>query len=52
MCYIPSERILKEGGYEGEESMIYYGFPGPFAVGVEDRVFGAIRSVMKKVRTQ
>ncbi|MBN9381182.1 MAG: neutral/alkaline non-lysosomal ceramidase N-terminal domain-containing protein [Chitinophagaceae bacterium] len=50
MCYIPSERILKEGGYEGEESMIYYGFPGPFAAGVEDRVFDAIRSVMKKVR--
>jgi len=49
MCYIPSERILKEGGYEGEESMIYYGFPGPFAEGVEARVWGAVRSVMKKV---
>jgi hypothetical protein len=48
MCYIPSERVLKQGGYEGEESMIYYGFPGPFATGVEDRIFGAIRKVMKK----
>jgi neutral ceramidase len=48
MCYIPSERVLKEGGYEGEESMIYYGFPGPFAEGVEDRIFKAIRQVMKK----
>lgn len=49
MCYIPSERVLKEGGYEGAESMIYYGFPGPFAAGVEERIFRAIRLVMKNV---
>lgn len=50
MCYIPSLRVLKEGGYEPDESMIYYGFPGPFADGVEERIFSAIREVMKKVR--
>jgi neutral ceramidase len=49
MCYIPSLRLLKEGGYEPEESMIYYGFPGPFANSVEDSVTVAIRRVMKKV---
>jgi hypothetical protein len=49
MCYLPSERVLKEGGYEGGESMIYYGQPGPFASGVEERVFGAIHKVMKNV---
>jgi neutral ceramidase len=27
MAYIPSERVLKEGGYEGASSMIYYGLP-------------------------
>jgi len=48
MCYIPSERVLKEGGYEGGENMIYYGWPGPFAEGVEDRVFSAIYRVMKE----
>lgn len=48
MCYIPSERVLKEGGYEGGENMIYYGWPGPFAVGVEDRVFKAVYRVMKE----
>ena len=48
MCYIPSERILKEGGYEGGESMIYYGWPGPFAPGVEEKIFLAIHEVMKK----
>jgi hypothetical protein len=47
MCYIPSERVLKEGGYEGAESMIYYGMPGPFAAGVEEKIFRAIRLVMK-----
>ncbi|HEY1338639.1 MAG TPA: neutral/alkaline non-lysosomal ceramidase N-terminal domain-containing protein [Bryobacteraceae bacterium] len=49
MCYIPSERVLKEGGYEAVDNLIYYGQPGPFAPGVEERVFTAIRDAMKKV---
>ncbi|MBM3738993.1 MAG: hypothetical protein FJW39_24730 [Acidobacteria bacterium] len=49
MCYIPSKRVLKEGGYEADFSMIYYGQPGPFAEDVEERVFTGIRSVMKRV---
>ncbi len=48
-CYIPSKRVLDEGGYEADSSMIYYGMPGPFSGDVEERVFGAIRSVMKRV---
>ncbi len=27
MAYIPSRRVLKEGGYEGGGSMVYYGLP-------------------------
>jgi predicted dehydrogenase len=46
-CYIPSRRVLGEGGYEPDESMIYYGMPGPFADDVEDRIAAAIRAVMK-----
>ncbi len=34
-CYIPSERILKEGGYEGGGAMVYFDQPGPLAAGVE-----------------
>lgn len=49
MCYIPSLRVLKEGGYEAADSMLYYGMPGPFAEDVEETVFRAIRSVMKRV---
>lgn len=49
MCYIPSARVLHEGGYEAVDSMIYYGQAGPFADDVEDRVFAAIHQAMKGV---
>jgi len=49
MGYIPSLRVLKEGGYEGGESMIYYGPPGPWAEDVEERIFGSIHTVLKRV---
>ena len=49
MCYIPSLRVLKEGGYEAADSMIYYGMPGPFREDVEESVMAAVRKVMKRV---
>jgi neutral ceramidase len=49
MSYIPSERVLREGGYEAVDSMVYYGQPGPFAPGVEGLIFDAIHAAMKKV---
>ena len=49
MCYIPSRRILEEGGYEANESMIYYGLPGPFANNVEEKILTAIHRIMKHV---
>jgi len=45
-CYIPSRRVLREGGYEPVDSMIYYGQPGPFADNVEETVFAALREVL------
>lgn len=47
MCYIPSKRVLQEGGYEAVDSMVYYGQPGPFTPEVEESIFGMIRSVLK-----
>jgi hypothetical protein len=41
-CYIPSERILKEGGYEGGDAMIYYDVPTRFAAGVEQPIIDAV----------
>ena len=41
--YVPSVRVLREGGYEGGDAMIYYGRPGPFAEGVEELIIGEVR---------
>jgi neutral ceramidase len=49
MSYIPTARILQEGGYEPVDSMIYYGQPGPYADDVEERIFAGIHKVMKRV---
>ncbi len=43
MAYIPSLRVLREGGYESETSMIYYGLYGPWATTVEDIVMEGVR---------
>ncbi len=37
-CYIPSERILKEGGYEGGGAMVYYDRPTRFKAGLEEKI--------------
>jgi hypothetical protein len=50
-CYIPSVRVLKEGGYEPDESMIYYVWPGPFAPTIEEKIVGKTRELVERVRT-
>jgi len=50
MSYIPSLRVLKEGGYEASDAMLYYGLPGPYNDDVEDQIFRTIRQVMKRVK--
>ncbi|HUG90704.1 MAG TPA: neutral/alkaline non-lysosomal ceramidase N-terminal domain-containing protein [Planctomycetaceae bacterium] len=42
-CYIPSERILNEGGYEGANAMVYYDRPTRLKAGLEDRIIGVVR---------
>src|SRR5712692_10125793 len=49
MSYIPSLRVLKEGGYEADQSMIYYGLPGPYDEHVEEHVMTTVDQVMKRV---
>src|SRR5581483_2174267 len=41
-CYIPSWRVLKEGGYEGGNAMIYYDLPVPFRPGLEEKIVKAV----------
>jgi hypothetical protein len=38
MAYIPSRRVLEEGGYEGGGAMMYYGLPAPWDSSVEERI--------------
>ena len=49
MCYIPTLRILREGGYEADDSMIYYGQTGPFTESVEEQVMGTVNAALKNV---
>jgi hypothetical protein len=48
--YLPSVRILQEGGYEGGGAMLYTQLPGPFAPSVEKRVVDKVHELVKKVR--
>ncbi|HEX4611025.1 MAG TPA: neutral/alkaline non-lysosomal ceramidase N-terminal domain-containing protein [Urbifossiella sp.] len=43
MAYIPSARVLREGGYEGATSMIYYGLPSVWGPEVEERIVAEVR---------
>ncbi|RFC47813.1 MAG: Neutral/alkaline non-lysosomal ceramidase, N-terminal [Verrucomicrobia bacterium] len=45
-CYIPSKRVLEEGGYEGATAMIYYDRPTKFAPDVEERIIGAVQELV------
>jgi hypothetical protein len=45
-CYIPSERILREGGYEGGGAMVYYGRPTRLRPGIEDQIISAVRALV------
>ena len=47
--YLPSRRVLQEGGYEGGGHMMYTQFTGPFKDDVEELTFRAIRSVVNQV---
>jgi len=42
MAYIPSKRVLKEGGYEGATAMIYYGQPTAWSDEVEEAIIAAV----------
>lgn len=45
-CYIPSQRVWQEGGYEAAGAMLYYGWPARFASGIEEKIIGAARQLV------
>ena len=48
--YVPSRRVLKEGGYEGGDALINRPFPGPFAPAIEEIIVDKVDQLVQKVR--
>jgi hypothetical protein len=46
--YLPSLRVLREGGYEAGGAMLWGSLPGPFTETVEERVVSAILKMARK----
>ena len=46
MAYIPSAKVLREGRYEGAESMVYYALPTTWAPEIEELI---VREVHRQV---
>ncbi|MCC6587187.1 MAG: neutral/alkaline non-lysosomal ceramidase N-terminal domain-containing protein [Bryobacterales bacterium] len=47
-AYIPSRRVLREGGYEGTEAMLGDGHPAPFGAAVEEIIVEEVEDLLKK----
>jgi neutral ceramidase len=50
MAYIPSVRVLKEGGYEADSSMIYYGLPTRWSPQIEELIVRQVHALMKSTQ--
>lgn len=46
LAYIPSRRVLQEGGYEGGDAMIYFGRPAPFQPEIEEIIVDKVRAMV------
>ncbi|MBC8351026.1 MAG: neutral/alkaline non-lysosomal ceramidase N-terminal domain-containing protein [Planctomycetes bacterium] len=44
MAYIPSRRVLTEGGYEGGGAMVYYGLPTVWSPEVENSIVAEVHN--------
>jgi neutral ceramidase len=51
-CYIPSARLIKEGGYETESSLVYYGFYGPFRGSIEELLVNRLAGMVAGLRAR
>jgi neutral ceramidase len=47
LSYIPSLRVLREGGYEGVDDMGEYGLPAPYAEDIEERIANKVAELLK-----
>ena len=49
MAYIPSRRVLREGGYEGGGAMVYYGLPAAWSEDVEKLIIAEVLRQAKSI---
>jgi neutral ceramidase len=47
LAYIPSKRVLEEGGYEADSSQMYYGWAAKWAPSIEDRIVETVLQLTK-----
>ncbi|MBY0229331.1 MAG: hypothetical protein K2W96_08645, partial [Gemmataceae bacterium] len=47
MAYVGSKRILDEGGYEADSSVVYYGLPSRWADSIEEAIIKKARELAK-----
>lgn len=53
MAYIPSLRVLREGGYEGQSSMMIYGLPTErWAEEIEEDIVAAVGKCVNRINAQ
>jgi hypothetical protein len=46
--YVASRRMIPEGGYEVDRSMVYYGQPAPLAAETEDTIVGTVLDLVPR----
>lgn len=49
MGYIPTDTILKEGGYEGFTSQMVYGLPGAWSENIESNILNSVKKTAAAV---
>ena len=50
--YVASKRVIPEGGYEVDRSMIFYGQPGPLAEDTEDQIVRVVKELAPAADTR
>ncbi|MFM8325631.1 MAG: hypothetical protein ACKN9U_12280, partial [Pirellulaceae bacterium] len=45
-AYIPTRKVLREGGYEGTQAIIYQSLPAPFREEIEQRIVDAVQRLI------
>ena len=49
--YVASKRLIPEGGYEVDRSMVFYGLPARLADDTEDRIISTVRRLLPRTFT-